>query len=209
MMLSVKELTFSYSSRNSFVFPDLYCPGGNNLLVHGASGSGKTSLLHLISGILRPLSGSIRVNNTEITALSARALDRFRGQHIGMIFQQHYFFRGMDVIENLVAAQKLSGSEIDKKYLDKLMHDFDIYLLKNTKPEALSQGEQQRFSIARALANKPLLVLADEPTSSLDDQNCTTFVDMIKRSKINNHASWVIATHDNRLKEHFDNVYSL
>ena len=208
-MVDVNNLRYHYPDGKTFIFNDLQCVAGEKVLVLGISGSGKTSLLHLIAGILRPASGCIRINNTEITTLSARKLDRFRGRHIGMIFQQHHFFHGMDVMENLVAAQKLSGSDLDKQHLANLMHDFGIFNLKNSKPEALSQGEQQRFSITRALVNKPLLVLADEPTSSLDDQNCMTFVDMIMKSTHNNQASWIIATHDNRLKEHFNHVYGL
>ncbi len=208
-MVAVNNLRYHYPDGKTFIFNDLVCAAGEKMLVLGVSGSGKTSLLHLIAGILRPATGSIRINNTEITALSARTMDRFRGQNIGMIFQQHYFFHGMDVMENLVAAQKLSGSESDRQHLDNLMHEFGIFKLKNSKPTALSQGEQQRFSIARALANKPLLVLADEPTSSLDDRNCETFIDMIMKSTSSNKTGWVIASHDNRLKEHFDHVYGL
>ncbi len=209
MILSVKNLHFSYSGGKSFIFPDLYCSDNDNMLVHGASGSGKTTLLHIIAGIIRPGTGSISINGTIVSGLTAKEMDAFRGENIGMIFQQHYFFQGMNIFENLMAAQKLSGSKPDKQHLFTLMHDLDIFTLKDSRPETLSQGEQQRFSIARALANKPLLVLADEPTSSLDDQNCLKFIEMMKSSINNYKTSWIIATHDNRLKEHFNLVYSL
>lgn len=209
MTISTNDLIFSYSGGKSFVFPDLHCSKNENLLIHGTSGSGKTTLLHIIAGIIRPGKGSISINGTIVSGLTAKEMDAFRGKHIGMIFQQHYFFQGMDVFENLLAAQKLPGSKPDKQHLYALMHDLDIFNLKDSKPETLSQGEQQRFSIARALANKPLLVLADEPTSSLDDQNCLKFIEMMRSSVNNYETSWIIATHDNRLKEHFNHIYSL
>lgn len=208
-MVDVTNLSCRYPDGELLKFNDFQCGTGEKLLVLGASGSGKTSLLHLLSGILRPVSGTILINGNNISALSAKQMDAFRGKHIGMIFQQHYFFHGMGVMENLLAAQKLSGSKADRKYLDALMHNLGIFDLQYSRPEALSQGEQQRFSIARALANKPLLVLADEPTSSLDDGNCTKFVDLITTTISNDQTCWVIATHDNRLKEHFEHVYAL
>ena len=97
MTLSVKDLRFSYSNGKSFVFPDLQCPAGENALVHGVSGSGKTTLLHIIAGILRPRMGTIAINGTIVSKLPANEMDAFRGKHIGMIFQRHYFFHGMTI----------------------------------------------------------------------------------------------------------------
>ena len=208
-MLRTKTLSYKYPAGKEFIFPDLEISTGENLLVMRQSGNGKTTLLHLISGILSPLKGEIWIDNTCITELKNTEKDIFRGQKTGMIFQKNFFMEGLSVLENLRAAQRLSGSRRDEKHIVHLMEKLGISELSGKKPYKLSQGEQQRFSIARALANKPALVLADEPTSSLDDKNCELFIELITLPLTKNQVSWIIATHDQRLKKHFTNVYTL
>lgn len=208
-MLKTKTLSYKYPAGSAFNFPDLEITTGENLLVMGQSGTGKTTLLHLISGILSPLKGEVWIDNTCLTELKNAEKDIFRGQKTGMIFQKNFFMEGLSVLENLRAAQRLSGSMRDEKHLVHLMEKLGISELSGKKPYKLSQGEQQRFSIARALANKPALVLADEPTSSLDDKNCELFIELITLPLTKNQVSWIIATHDQRLKKHFTNVYTL
>jgi len=209
MIIQTKGLTYSYGGNKVFTFPNIACMPGETVLVLGASGSGKTTLLHLIAGILRQAAGSIVINNTIVSSLSPATMDSFRGKHIGMIFQQHHFLKGLHVFENLIASQKLSGAGTDRRHLYALLEEMDISDLMHKKPESLSQGELQRFSIARALANKPLIVFADEPTSSLDDHHCAQFVKLIKQASVRHHTAWVIATHDQRLKDQFDQTYTL
>ncbi len=208
-MLITSSLSYKYPAGSEFNFPDLECAVGEKILVTGQSGNGKTTLLHLISGILSPSEGKIWIDNTCTTDLKNNEKDSFRGQKTGMIFQKHFFMESLSVLENLKAAQHLSGSRRDEEHLVHLMEKLGISNLSGKKPYKLSQGEQQRFSIARALANKPALVLADEPTSSLDDKNCELFLDLITLPLTKNPVSWVIATHDQRLKNHFTNVYTL
>jgi putative ABC transport system ATP-binding protein len=179
-MLSTHSLQFQYPSGTPFTFPDLQCKSGENLLILGESGSGKTTLLHLLSGILTPQSGYTDVNGIKLNQLKDTERDAFRGKQMGMIFQKHFFMEGLSVFENLKAAQKLSGSAADISHVEQLMDQLGISHLSYKKPYKLSQGEQQRFSIARALANKPSYVLADEPTSSLDDRNCEKFIELIR-----------------------------
>lgn len=208
-MLITKDLKFTYPKGRDFHFPDLNCSAGENLVIMGMSGSGKTTLMHLLAGILTPSAGQVIFNGKNISGYSPSEMDAFRGKNIGMIFQKHFFIHGLSVFENLVAAQKLSGSPTDKSYLNGLLEKLHITDLAGKKADALSQGEQQRFSIARALANKPSWVLADEPTSSLDDENCDKFRELMNISPGENTLGWIIATHDNRLKSHFTNVYQL
>ncbi len=208
-MLTTHSLIFQYPSGTPFSFPDLQCKPGNNLLILGESGSGKTTLLHLLSGILTPQSGDIDADGIKLNQLKMTERDAFRGKHMGMIFQKHFFMEGLSVFENLKAAQKLSGSATDIHHLDQVMVKLGIKNLSRKKPYKLSQGEQQRFSIARALANKPSYVLADEPTSSLDDRNCEKFIELIRLSFTGKPVSWIIATHDQRLKKYFPNIYEL
>jgi ABC-type lipoprotein export system ATPase subunit len=208
-MLSTQSIIFKYPFGTSFSFPDLQCKPEENLLILGESGSGKTTLLHLLSGILSPQSGDVDVDGVNLNQLKVTERDAFRGKHIGMIFQKHFFMEGLSVFENLKAAQKLSGSTTDINHLEQLMDQLGIFSLSHKKPYKLSQGEQQRFSIARALANKPSYVLADEPTSSLDDRNCEKFIELIRLPLIDKPVSWIIATHDGRLKKYFSTIYEL
>jgi ABC-type lipoprotein export system ATPase subunit len=208
-MLSTQSIIFKYPYGTSFSFPDLQCKPEENLLILGESGSGKTTLLHLLSGILSPQSGDVDVDGVNLNQLKVTERDAFRGKHIGMIFQKHFFMEGLSVFENLKAAQKLSGSTTDINHLEQLMDQLGIFSLSHKKPYKLSQGEQQRFSIARALANKPSYVLADEPTSSLDDRNCEKFIELIRLPLIDKPVSWIIATHDGRLKKYFSTIYEL
>jgi putative ABC transport system ATP-binding protein len=208
-MLSTQSIIFKYPYGTSFSFPDLQCKPEENLLILGESGSGKTTLLHLLSGILSPQSGFVDVDGIKLNQLKVTERDAFRGKQMGMVFQKHFFMEGLSVFENLKAAQKLSGSSTDILHLEQLMDQLGISSLSHKKPYKLSQGEQQRFSIARAMANKPSYVLADEPTSSLDDRNCEKFIELIRLPLIKKPASWIIATHDRRLKKYFSTIYEL
>lgn len=208
-MLRLNDVRFQYRQGRSFEFPDLTCKEDEKVLVLGESGSGKTTLLHLIAGILRPSTGSIALNGVELNRMDNHLADQFRGQHIGMVFQRHLFFQGLTLFENLEAARKLSGLPPDKPYLEELVHIFGVSAIRHAMPSRLSQGEQQRFSIVRALANRPLLVLADEPTSSLDDKNCLVFADLINKPIESYRPAWVIATHDQRLRTITKHIYTL
>lgn len=207
--LSAHALTYKYPSGQEMAFPELTCHGGKNILIHGMSGSGKTTLLHLLAGILIPAGGEVRFGDVVMSAINSAEKDRFRGQNIGMIFQKHMFIDGISVYENLIAARRLAGNADDQDYLHQLLDALNIKQLAGKEASALSEGEQQRFSIARALANKPSWILADEPTSGLDDFNCVAFVKLMQLSVTEKPVSWIIATHDNRLKEYFDHVVHL
>lgn len=208
-MLKVKNLSYRYGDGKPLSFNDFELAAGYRLLVLGESGSGKTTLLHLIAGILRPGSGTVTINGTELSQLQGGRLDLYRGRHIGMVFQRQLFLQGLSVFDNLVAARRFAGLPEDRAYLDELTASLGISALKHKRPQDLSQGEQQRFGIARALANRPLLVLADEPTSSLDDRNCDRFTRLIREEPAGHQACWIIATHDRRLKKDFGRVYGL
>ncbi len=208
-LLSVHSLNYRYPSGKSLAFPDFSCNPGSNLLIHGMSGCGKTTLLHLLSGILTPSHGEVRMGDVLMSAMASAEKDRFRGQHIGMIFQKHFFIEGISVLENLKAARRFAGNDDDHAYLHKLLDDLAIGHLSGKKAAQLSEGEQQRFSIARALANRPSWVLADEPTSGLDDVNCASFTALMRLAVEEKPVSWIVASHDNRLKDHFNHVYHL
>ena len=204
-MIRTEDLKFHYNNGQNFHFPDINCEQGAHWLVLGQSGCGKTTLLHLLGGLLRPSSGNITVQNEDITKMGEEQLDHFRGQHIGIIFQQSHLIKALTVEENLLTAQYLAGEKQDKDKVKSILEKLYLGDKLHSKPQNLSIGEQQRVSIARALINDPVLILADEPTSSLDDMNCEEVVELLLEQSKNFNATLLIVTHDGRLKELFEN----
>ena len=203
-MLQATDLTYAYGNQAELQFPDITCKRGAHWLILGDSGSGKTTLLHLLGGLLRPKAGQIEIADTLINKLSTAALDKFRGKHIGIIFQQSHFVQAITVEENLYLAQHLAGVKKDKDRVQAMLERLNIGHKANEKPKSLSQGEQQRVAIARALVNRPELILADEPTSALDDTNCFEVLDLIETEASAANATLLIVTHDGRLKDKID-----
>jgi putative ABC transport system ATP-binding protein len=207
-MIKTESLKFSYDGKKYFDFPDINLDSGENLLIIGNSGIGKTTLLHLLAGILKPESGSISVSGTDISKFSDTELDKFRGDNIGIVFQKPHFISSLTINENLKLAQYLSPSKIsgDAK---KILESLNIKDKYQQKPNQLSEGEKQRASIALALINSPSLILADEPTSSLDDFNCNNVIKLLKKQANDHKAQLIVITHDARLKKHFKNNLNL
>jgi len=208
-MLQTSDLSFAYSAQTAFRFPNLFCAAGDALLITGGSGKGKTTLLHLLGGLLPPGSGSIHINGTDLVRLSARKLDHFRGQHIGLIYQRSHFVAALSVLDNLLLAPYLSGRKPNKQRAMELLQQLDIAEQAEKRPDQLSLGQQQRVSIARALINLPALILADEPTSSLDDENTQLVADLLKQQAAAVNAALLIVTHDQRLKTQFPHSIQL
>ena len=207
-MIKTESLKFSYDGEKYFDFPNINLDSGENLLIIGNSGIGKTTLLHLLAGILKPESGSINISGRDISKFSDTELDKFRGDNIGIVFQKPHFISSLTINENLKLAQYLSSSKIsvDAK---KILESLNIKDKYQQKPNQLSEGERQRASIALALINSPSLILADEPTSSLDDFNCDNVIKLLKKQAKDHKAQLIVITHDARLKKHFKNNLNL
>ena len=201
-MISTKGLNFKYNEQTSFSFPDINLDKDENLLIIGSSGIGKTTLLHLLAGLLESNSGSITLYGQDISKLNQHQTDKFRGQNIGIVFQKPHFVNSLTVKENLQLAQYL-GNKRDQNRIIDILSSLDILDKENKKPKKLSQGEKQRASIAMAIVNSPKLILADEPTSSLDDENCDRVIKLLKKQASEFKAQLIVITHDNRLKKHF------
>ena len=201
-MIITKGLKFKYNDQTYFSFPDIRLAKDENLLIIGNSGIGKTTLLHLLAGLLKSNSGLINLYEQDINNLTQYQMDKFRGQNIGIVFQKPHFVNSLTVKENLQLAQYL-GNKKDKNRIIDILSSLDILDKKNKKPKKLSQGEKQRASIAMAIVNSPKLILADEPTSSLDDDNCERVIRLLKKQALEFKAQLIVITHDNRLKKHF------
>ena len=206
-MLETKNLRFKYDNNLELNFPDIKT-SKENLLILGASGVGKTTFLHLLSGLLKPINGEIDLLGTKISQLKMSEMDRFRGKNIGIVFQKPHFINSLTVKENLQLAQYISKKS-DKNRIQSLLESLGIEDKANKKTQNLSQGEKQRVSIALAIVNSPKLILADEPTSSLDDLNCEKVINILKNQASKYKAKLIIITHDYRLKKHFKNTLSL
>lgn len=208
-MLTVTNLVFSYNEENKFQFPNLNCEKGSHWLILGKSGCGKSTFLHLLGGLLKAKSGDIFLNGTNICTLSEAALDKFRGKNIGIVFQKTHLIKALTVEENLLTAQYLAGIAQDKNKINTILKRLNLEEKSKAYPYNLSQGEQQRVSIARALVNDPSIILADEPTSSLDDENAEEVLKLLLDVSDSLGSALIIVTHDARLKSKFDNKIEL
>lgn len=204
-MIHTRQLRFGYKGSRPLTFPDIHCGKGEHALILGPSGTGKTTLLHLLGGLLTPDSGEIKIGQTDLHSLKGPSLDHFRGRHIGIIFQRSHFIRSLSAIENLMIASSLSGQAADKLTAGKLLDQLGIGHNANKYVQQMSVGEQQRLSIARAVIHKPSLLLADEPSSALDDDNCRIMITLLQEMASSSGSNLIIVTHDNRIRDLFSN----
>lgn len=207
-MIVTKAVHFSYPNLD-FSFPDLQCQKGETILITGKSGTGKTTFLHILSGILKPKSGSVQIGDTDIVNLSDKSLDAFRGKNIGLVLQESHFITSLSVLDNVVLASWLSDKTRKTEKARALLKELGLESQIHKKTSQLSIGQKQRVSIARALINEPKVLLADEPTSSLDDENARIVADLLSGLSEQYNASLLIVTHDQRLKDKFENVVEL
>ena len=208
-MISTSNVTFSYNKDQIFHMPDLYCEAGSTILITGDSGKGKTTYLHILGGLLQPTTGTIEINKENMLALSEKKLDKFRGKNIGIVFQKSHFVSALTVLENLEMASWLATGKKNTARAKRLLEQLDVANQANKLPSQLSIGQQQRVSIARALMNEPKVLLADEPTSSLDDKNAEKVIELLTSLSKEYKTALVIVTHDSRIKEKFINKITL
>jgi ABC-type lipoprotein export system ATPase subunit len=208
-VIQTTNLQYRFNTDVCLNYPDWHVASGEHGLILGASGSGKTTLLHLVSGLLRPTSGSISIEGIEINQLSNTALDQFRGQNIGLVFQRPHLISALSVKENIRLAIFLGRKkERDERILD-LLNVLGLSDLANRKIHEISQGQAQRVAIARALINQPKVIFGDEPTASLDDRSCDQVVTLLQEQALQSGATLILATHDQRVKSHFSNKLEL
>lgn len=188
--------------------PDFSLPAGAQIALRGESGSGKTTLLHLIAGILKADSGAVEFDGYDLTAMGESARDRIRARHIGYIFQTFNLLQGYTALENIELAMRFGGS-VDRSRAKALLERVGLADRMNYRPRQLSVGQQQRVAVARALANQPKLVLADEPTGNLDFRRGGESLKLIREVCAENNAALLLVSHDREILGAFETVQDL
>jgi ABC-type lipoprotein export system ATPase subunit len=208
-MFLLQNLKHAYNGTEVLNVAAWQAEQGSQWLVLGPSGSGKTTLLHILAGILRPTAGSASVAGQDLAALTATGLDRFRGQCIGIVLQRLHLIPSLTVRNNLLLAQYLAGLPQDGTRVREVLASLDIADKADAHPHELSFGQAQRVAVARAVVNRPKLLLADEPTSNLDDARCAQAFGLLESQARACGATLVVATHDQRIKARMSNQYEL
>ena len=187
---------------------------GQQIALIGSSGSGKTTLLHLIAGILKPDAGKIEFDlgdagRQDIAAMAEAPRDVFRGRHIGYVFQTHHLLPGLSAMENVLMGMSFTGRSADPEWAKRLLTEVGLADRLHYKPQKLSVGQQQRVAVARALANRPTLVLADEPTGALDPVNAQQVLKLIRSLCSEVGAALILVTHDLQIAGQLPSAVSL
>ena len=182
---------------------------GEFLAIIGPSGSGKSTLLHILGGVDVPTSGSVVINQTDISNLDETALAIFRRRQIGLIYQFYNLIPILTVQENLTLPLLLDGRKPDKKQIDTLVKRLGLENRLDHLPNQLSGGQQQRVSIGRALVNNPALMLADEPTGNLDSENSKEIISLFRQFNKEFNQTVIIITHDEKIANSADRVITI
>jgi putative ABC transport system ATP-binding protein len=189
--------------------PDFHVAPGEQLAMIGQSGCGKSTLLHVISGISRPDSGQVIVDGIDVTRLPEAGCDRYRADKIGYVFQTFNLLPGFTAAENVMLGMTFSRGRASRTRALSLLKRVGLQHRVEHKPAALSVGEQQRVAVARALANRPRLLLADEPTANIDRRNQQQVVDLIRETSREEGVTLMVVTHSMEVAEQFERIDKL
>jgi putative ABC transport system ATP-binding protein len=214
--IHLRDLRFSWTGGATLLdIAELRVQRGERLFLQGPSGSGKSTLLGLVGGVLLPQAGSVSVLGTDITALTGRARDRFRADHVGFIFQQFNLLPFLDVIDNVLLpcrfsqrraerARAAAASQVAEAHLLLLALGLDPAMVRGRSVRALSVGQQQRVAAARALIGAPEILIVDEPTSALDEDARAAFLGLLIAQCYRYRSTLVFVSHDTNLASLFD-----
>lgn len=213
-MLLLKDVKKSFAEPGGGRLPILDVPSfavgeGEQLALVGQSGCGKTTLLHIIAGITRPDSGEVQIHGRNIAQLPEAGRDWFRAQHIGYVFQTFNLLPGFTALENVLLGMTFGAERADRSRARQLLERVGLGQRASHKPSMLSVGEQQRVSVARALANRPQLLLADEPTASVDSAHQRQIIDLIRETCREHRVALVLVTHSPEVASQFERVERL
>jgi ABC-type lipoprotein export system ATPase subunit len=213
-MLLVENIKKAYREPNGERLPILNVPklelaAGEQVVIRGQSGGGKTTLLNVIAGLATPDEGRIVIQTTEVTRLPEAARDRFRARHIGFVFQTFNLLAGFSALENVLLGMTFTGQRNDPKRATELLGRVGLGHRLSHKPAALSVGEQQRVAVARALVNRPALLLADEPTANIDPAHQQQVIDLLREVCRAENVAMLLVTHSSEVSGQFERVEHL
>jgi putative ABC transport system ATP-binding protein len=208
-MIAVRNLAHDYDGSRALGLAQWEAAAGSRWLILGPSGCGKTTLLHILAGLIRPAAGEVSIFQTDVVSLKGSRLDHWRGTNVGIVLQALHLVPHLSVRDNLRLAQYLAHAPQRDAAIGEALDALGVADKAARRPHELSQGEQQRVAIARAVVNGPKLLLADEPTASLDDAAAERAVELLFTAAERRGATLVVATHDSRVKRHFSNTLQL
>lgn len=182
---------------------------GKFIAVVGPSGSGKSTLLHLLGGVDRPTSGKVIIDGEDIYSMNEKQLAIFRRRKVGFVFQFYNLIPVLTAEENISLPLLLDNKNVDKQYMEELLGILGLKDRRNHLPSQLSGGQQQRVSIGRALAYKPSIIFADEPTGNLDSKNSREIVELLRLSVQKYHQTLVMITHDLNIASKADRIITI
>lgn len=210
-MLLLENVRKSYREPNGeqlaiLDIPRLELAAGEQVVLRGRSGCGKTTLLNCISGLTTVGEGQITINGTNITGLHEVARDRFRARYIGFVFQTFNLLPAFTALENVMLGMTFTGQRKDSNRAEKLLADVGLSHRLTHKPASLSVGEQQRVAVARALANQPKLLLADEPTANVDPAHQQQVIDLLRSACEKENVAMLLVTHSPEVSDQFERI---
>ena len=213
-MIAVRDLAFGYPQGGfELRLRELKVTRGEGVALVGPSGCGKTTLLHLLAGILRPVSGSVLIDDVEVSALRLEDRQDYRALSMGLVFQEFELLEYLDVVDNVLLPYRISPAldldEAAKHRAVELVEQVGLADKKNSYPRRLSQGERQRVAVCRSLVTRPRVLFGDEPTANLDADNRDQVMGTLFRYAAEKQAPLIVVTHDPELRERFPTVLDI
>ncbi len=208
MVVSLEDVKFAYRSGAGSLevlsIPAWKLEEGSRVAISGPSGCGKSTLLNIIAGLLVPDEGRVEVCGERLDRMGEAARDRFRAAHLGYIFQNFNLLQGFTALENVLLAMTFSGKDAGAAFAEELLEQVGLSARMHHYPARMSVGEQQRVAVARALANRPDLVLADEPTGSLDPKNSSEVIKLLRETTTDRGVSLIVVSHEEEVVNAFE-----
>ncbi len=213
-MLQLSKIKKTFIEPDGSELPILDIPrfevnAGEQLVLVGRSGSGKTTLLHIIAGISRPTAGKVIIDGWDTTVFTEAECDRFRAERIGYVFQTFNLLQGFSALENVMLGMTFAGRRSDAVRARQLLDRVGLSDRVTHKPAMMSVGEQQRVAVARALANRPKLILADEPTANIDTKHQQQVIDLLRETCREENVALILVTHTPDVAGQFDRLERL